>query len=184
MGRAGPAPAVEELTAFGALRFEPTSVRSLPDGSLEVGGFAPGEYMLAEGRRREGAVEQEFTIGADAGRTISLAAAAHKPESPRETAGTLDGTVLLASEPCEGALVLLVPVEGANGAVRRQQSNTDGSFSFEKVPLGKYIAVAVDHGWSLDLKDRATLDAFLVHGVPVDFKGSMSLRTPLEAQSR
>jgi hypothetical protein len=184
MGRGGPTPPIEELTAFGALRFEPTSVHPLADGSVEVGGFAPGEYALAEARRREGAGEQEFTIGEDAARTVSLAASAHKPEVARETTGTLTGTVLLAGEPCEGALVLLVPVVGANAALRRQQSNTDGSFGFEKVPIGKYIAVAVDQGWSLDLKDRQTLDAFLVHGSPVDFKGSTTLRTPLAAQSR
>jgi hypothetical protein len=90
--------------------------------------------------------------------------------------------VQLAQKPCEGALLLLVPIAG--GHIERQQSNTDGSFTFDKVPVGKYILVAIDQGWSLDLKDRQTLSAYLTRGLPIDLEGSTILKTTLQAQSR
>jgi hypothetical protein len=89
--------------------------------------------------------------------------------------------VQLAQKPSEGALLLLVPIAG--GHIERQQSNTDGSFTFDKVPLGKYILVAIDQGWSLDLKDRGTLDAYLTRGMPIDCEGSMALKLALQAQA-
>ena len=185
MPRGNSAPAIQQISEFGALRFDPTSMSVLPDGSIDVDGFAPGEYALANGRRsREEDSQQDFTVAKDAGRVISLNAATARQEPKKETTGTLSGTVMLAQKPCAGAMLLLMPVAGGDGRARRQQSNTDGSFTFENVPLGKYIVLAIDQGWSIDLKDRQALGAFLVHGMPVDLKGSMNIRTTLEAQSR
>ncbi len=185
MPRGNSAPAIQQLSGFGALQFDPTSVSVLSDGSLDVGGFAPGEYALANGRRsREGDSQQDFTVAKDAGRVISMTAATQREEPKKETTGALSGTVVLAEKPCAGAMLLLMPIASRDGGARRQQSNTDGSFTFENVPLGKYIVLAIDQGWSIDPEDRQTVDAYLTHGMPVDFRGSMSLQTPLEAQSR
>jgi hypothetical protein len=185
IARGGPAPAIQQLSEFGALRFDPTSVNVMPDGSLDVGGFAPGDYALANVRSRDEANRQEFTIAKDAGRTTVALSAATPPQEPRkEAAATLSGTVVLAQTPCQGALLLLVPIAGASPSIRRQQSNTDGSFSFEKVPLGKYILTAVDRGWAIDWKDPRKVAPYLAHGMPIDLNGSIALRTALQAQPR
>ncbi len=183
MSRGGGGPPIQELTPFGALRFEPTSVSMLPDGSLDVGGFSPGDYAVVEGHSREGLTQQTFTVAKESARTITVGASVARPE-PQGTTGTLSGTVVLAQTPCPGALLLLVPISGGSGGVRRQQSNTDGSFRFDDVPLGRYIVVAVDQGWSIDFRDRQTLSAFLMHGVPIDFERSTTMTTPLQAQAR
>jgi hypothetical protein len=183
MTRSGSAPSIQEFSDFGPLKFDPTSVTVLPDGSLDMAGFPPGDFALANGRSRDAAI-QNFTIAKDAGRTITLGTGAAGLDQKQETTGTLSGSVALAQQPCQGALLLLVPLATADGRPRRQQSNTDGSFSFEKVPLGRYILIAVDQGWGADLKDPQTVNAYLAHGVPVDFKGTMSLKTAVQAVAR
>lgn len=178
----GVAPQIQQLSDFGALQFNPTSVRAIGDGTLDIAGFAPGDYALASARGHDEGAQQYFTVAKDAGRVIALdgPTAPLEPKSP--TTGALVGTVVMAEKPSGGELLLLVPI--AAGRVQRQQSNSDGSFSFDKVPLGRYILLAVDQGWSLDLRDRETLSPYLTHGLPIDFEGSLILRKPLEAQSR
>ena len=183
MGRGGVSPLIQQVSEFGALRFEPTSVSVQADGSVDVGGFAPGEYALENRHGREEGVQDSFTVAKDAGRAITLgAAAASKVETKTPATATLSGTVELAQKPCEGAMLLLVPIAG--GRMERQQSNTDGSFSFEKVPLGRYILVAVDNGWGLDLRDRGALSPLLTRGLAVDLERLMTLKTAVEAQAR
>ncbi len=183
MGRGGVSPMIQEVSAFGALRFEPTSVSMLPDGSIDVGGLSPGDYALENRRGRDEGEQQNFTVSKDAGRTVTLSSATmNRVEAKTAATATLSGTVEQAQKPCEGAMVLLVPISG--GRLERQQSNTDGSFSFEKVPLGRYILVAVEDGWGLDLKERQALSGFLTRGVPVDLERPMTLKTAVEAQAR
>ena len=66
---------------------------------------------------------------------------------------------------------MLVPTTfgqaGAIDLLRRDQSNTDGSFNLEDVIPGDYILLAIDHGWGVNWQDAATLNRCLLHGVPL-----------------
>jgi hypothetical protein len=68
-----------------------------------------------------------------------------------------------------GAMMVLVPREpGAYRAlVRRDQSDSDGSFSLRDVPAGRYTVVAIEDGWKLDWRDRSVVARYLPGGVPV-----------------
>ena len=65
-----------------------------------------------------------------------------------------------------GALVLLVPstvdAPGSITEIRRDQSNTDGSFEMDDVIPGQYILVAIEHGWQMNWNNVATLRVYLI----------------------
>ncbi len=180
--RGVPSPAIQQLSSFGPLKFEPTSVSVMSDGSLEVGGFSPGEYTLARGRSRDDSNPQPFTVSKDANHLVPLSDSVPRQEPKADATGSVNGTVELAQQPCAGALLLLVPIAG--GGIERQQSNTDGSFRFDKVPSGKYILLGIDQGWSIDLSDRQAVSAYMARGLPIDVESTVTLHKPLQAQSR
>lgn len=99
--------------------------------------------------------------------------------------GELSGVASLGGHPDCGALVLLVPVTlgqpGEPASPLRDQTNSDGSFLFEGVVPGRYILVAIDHGWGVGFRDPATLTRYLSLGVPVEVKGSGKLRKEIAA---
>ncbi len=101
--------------------------------------------------------------------------------------GALSGFALLPDRPAEGALVLLVPITlGAPGntlPVLRDQANSDGSFLLTAVTPGKYILLAIDHGWDIHWKDPQTLERFLLKGTAIDGRPSGKLSETIPAQT-
>jgi 5-hydroxyisourate hydrolase-like protein (transthyretin family) len=68
-----------------------------------------------------------------------------------------------------GVMMMLVPKEAAAFAslVRRDQSDSDGSFSLRDVAPGQYTVVAIQDGWELDWARREVIGRYLSHGVAV-----------------
>lgn len=97
------------------------------------------------------------------------------------------GVASLADKPASGAMVMLVPASfGEPGSItilRRDQTNTDGGFLIENVIPGDYILLAIDHGWTVNWRDPATLARFLTHGVPLALQPSASPKQDLTIQS-
>lgn len=60
--------------------------------------------------------------------------------------GTLKGFVSRGEQAADGVMVALVPVEDSNNwpAYRGYQADSDGSFSFQAIPVGEYFLFAVD----------------------------------------
>jgi len=196
-------PEIEQVSVLGEMRFQPSSVNPTPDGGIDVGGFAPGTYAIAtrnpEGGNGRGigwargshAQEQArlFTIGKDAPRSIPLQANSLAPDAKAGAAtGDLTGSVAAGGKASAGTMLLLVAATppDANGRlkVHRQQSNTDGSFTFERIPLGNYILVAIEGGWGSSWTDPATLSAYLAKGTPVQLTRTMTMPRAVEAQSK
>ena len=120
------------------------------------------------------------------GRTVEIGgSAAMLSLHLAKTRGELSGAAKLGTQPVSGALVLLVPVTlgqpGELAPLLRDQTNTDGSFLFQSVIPGRYILVAIDHGWGVNLGDASTLTKLLGQGVPVELKGSEKLRQEIKA---
>ena len=86
-----------------------------------------------------------------------------------------------------GAMVLLVPATLGDPAglniIRRDQTNTDGSFDLNDVLPGEYILLAIDHGWQVNWRDPSTLRGYMMHGVPLDLTSSPSVKENIEAQA-
>ena len=71
-----------------------------------------------------------------------------------------------------GAMVLLIP-KGEGGfpdLVRRDQSDSDGSFSLRDAAPGQYTVVAIEDGWGLDWTSPQTIGRYLAGGVTVAVK--------------
>jgi hypothetical protein len=61
---------------------------------------------------------------------------------------------------------------------RRDQSDSDGSFTLSPVLPGRYTLLALENGWELHWSDAAVLKPFLANGEPivVDAKRSHNVR--------
>ena len=68
-----------------------------------------------------------------------------------------------------GAMVVLVPRKPSayRALIRRDQSDSDGSFNLRDVPAGQYTVIAIQDGWKLDWADRETMARYLPLGEPV-----------------
>jgi hypothetical protein len=71
--------------------------------------------------------------------------------------------------PAPGAMIVLVPADPRNfpALVRRDQSDSDGSFELRGVAPGTYAVVAIQDGWKLDWQDSHVLARYLRGGLPV-----------------
>ena len=82
-------------------------------------------------------------------------------------------------------MVLLVPARlgepGNASGIERDQTNSDGSFRLESVIPGKYILLAIDHGWDVPWQDPQTLSRYLARGVPVEVGAGDNLAKNIEA---
>jgi hypothetical protein len=66
-------------------------------------------------------------------------------------------------------MIALVPRNPAayRALVRRDQSDSDGSFSLRNVPPGQYTVIAIDDGWKLDWRNRESIVRYLSGGLSV-----------------
>ena len=99
---------------------------------------------------------------------------------------TISGIATKDSKPDPGAMVLLVPITmnepGTIAELRRDQTNTDGSYDLDFVIPGQYILIAIDHGWNINWSDPATLSHYLSNGIPLDLSNPSTIKQNIEAQ--
>jgi hypothetical protein len=87
-----------------------------------------------------------------------------------------------------GAMIVLVPRQRSayRALVRRDQSDSDGSFNLRDVPAGQYTVVAIEDGWKLDWTDRETIERYLPRGESVTVSdqagGVVRLTAPVPVQ--
>jgi hypothetical protein len=89
---------------------------------------------------------------------------------PSAALGQLNGIVIDGAKPFPAATVLLVPADQSRPSLlRRDQSDSDGSFVLRAVVPGKYILLALDDGESLAYREPGVLKPYLATGTPLDF---------------
>ncbi len=83
--------------------------------------------------------------------------------------GRVDGTALLENKPVSGVMVVLAPEDPAHHTAffRRDQSDSDGTFTLNSVLPGRYTVVAIQDGWKLDYHSPDVLKRFMAQGTPV-----------------
>jgi hypothetical protein len=100
---------------------------------------------------------------------------------------TVTGVAVFQDKPSVGALALLVPttIDDPNSLriLRRDQTNSDGSFDLADVIPGQYILVVIDHGWEINWSDPSTLRRYLTQGVPVDLASEANVKQNVNAQA-
>ncbi|HKF20982.1 MAG TPA: carboxypeptidase-like regulatory domain-containing protein [Candidatus Angelobacter sp.] len=136
--------------------------QGVPPGTYEVSiNNAPGFYLkniFAVGARVTGR-----TIEVRSGATVKLAISAARGQ------GEIAGIASHDGKPSAGAMIVLVPADPAHNQVlfRRDQSDSDGSFTLPQVVPGAYTLLALEHGWDLAWTDPEVLKNYLGRGVAV-----------------
>lgn len=160
------------------------------DGSFDLHAAPPGEYMVrvmsstgqldvvqmaASGAEVHG---HRITIGSDP--VLLAASLAHGSVS-------VSGFARREGTGVGGALVLLVPDQPQDNAdlFRQDQSDSDGSFTLNRVLPGNYTLVAMENGWSLEWSRPEVLAPYLARGVKVRITGTqqrLELPSALDVQ--
>ena len=67
-------------------------------------------------------------------------------------------------------MIALVPqdLEHNPSLARRDQSDSDGTFSLFAVPAGKYTVLAIEHGWELEWQDAGVIAPYLKNGTEIE----------------
>ena len=89
--------------------------------------------------------------------TLTAGASAKLACTAIRVSANVPGIVLRDDKPVAGAMVLLVPDDGTRDKqrYRRDESDSDGTFTLRQVIPGRYIAVAILNGWNLEWGDPA-----------------------------
>jgi len=97
----------------------------------------------------------------------------------------IDGVAKLSDKPRAGVMILLVPEDFTNnsGLVRRDQSDSDGTFTLRQVVPGKYKLLAIENGWKLAWADPNVLRPFLANARFYTILPNQKLQATVEVQS-
>jgi hypothetical protein len=107
-----------------------------------------------------------------------------------EGATRVQGFARRESKGVAGVMVVLVPrnLNVLENIVRRDQSDSDGSFSLLNVVPGQYTVVAIQNGWDLDWTRPDVIARYLPDGIPVTVTDSsgklLPLSRPVPVQTR
>ena len=144
-------------TGKGQLRWE--EGEQLRGGKYAVGLMqAPGYYIA--GVSASGAKSIGRTVELPAAGTVSLTI------SIGSGAATLSGKVEQNGKPFAGAMVLLLPqdIQHSPGLIRRDQSDSDGTFTLTNIVPGQYTLVAIDGGDELEYSNASVIQPYLANG--------------------
>jgi hypothetical protein len=83
--------------------------------------------------------------------------------------GRVEGFALRDAKPAAGVMILLIPNQSQNHPFRfrRDQSDSDGSFTLQEVLPGRYTLVAIENGWNQQWADPAVFKQWLSGGEAV-----------------
>ena len=103
-----------------------------------------------------------------------------------DASGRIDGTVLQDDKPSSASMVLLVPQHPTEEATlfRRDQSDSDGTFTLRQILPGRYTVVAIEKGWEINYRDPVVLKPYLEHGEVVDVTPNRNLKISVKLQAR
>ncbi len=160
------------------------------DGTFTFPSVAPGRYSVeAFAPDSRLGIQQMMATGAEVrgnSLTISAQPVLIAAILARGVA-SLNGFAKSGGKPFGGAMILLVPHDpAAQDLYRRDQTNTDGSFTLNRVIPGDYTLVAIDNGWTLDWANPAVIAPYVTRGLRLRVTGqrSLNLTSPVEVQPR
>jgi len=147
----------------------------------------PGRYVVALGNARDFYMKRLVATGAKmSGRTVEIGALANVRLAAIAAAGEgqVDGTALHEDTPFSGAMIVLVPQDAANNTplFRRDQSDSDGTFTLPNVVPGQYTVIALANGWDLDWSNAAVLQPYLKRGTAVVVPPDGKLQVKVQVQ--
>jgi hypothetical protein len=144
--------------------FRVTAQQPLDGGQCEVAlTNAPGFYIksVATPGGKPSADAIDIVEGADNRITVVVAKGAMSQ---------LDGITVQDDKPFSSAMVLLLPEDATRASlIRRDQSDSDGTFTLPNVLPGRYTLLAIDNGKELAYRDPAVIQPYLAQGAALEF---------------
>lgn len=135
-------------------------------------GIVPGSYEISVTNTPDLYLKSIVATGARvSGRTMEVApgAAVKLTITAARGRGDITGVALRDDKPFAGAMVVLVPADPGHNQIlfRRDQSDSDGTFTLPSVVPGAYTALAIEDGWELEWTNPDVLRNYTSRGVAV-----------------
>ena len=87
----------------------------------------------------------------------------------------LTGVAVQNEQPFSAAMVLLLPEDVTRASlIRRDQSDSDGTFTLPEILPGRYTLIAIDNGKDLAYRDPAAIQPYLAQGVTSNSRGRIA----------
>jgi len=98
--------------------------------------------------------------------------------------GRITGIALHDGQPLAGVMIVAVPNDPVHNQVlfRRDQSDSDGTFSLPNVVPGDYTLLAIENGWDLQWRKPEVLKPYLAQGEAVKVEQSGKYELKLKVQ--
>ena len=103
---------------------------------------------------------------------------------------SVQGIVKRGDKPASGIMVVLIPAspELQQDLFRRDQTDSDGSFSLPDIIPGTYTVAAIEDAWDFDWSQPSALARYAQNGQPVTISagktGTIRLHDPVQVQPR
>jgi len=103
---------------------------------------------------------------------------------------TVQGVANRQGKAMAGAMIVLVPKDpdGHLELFRRDQSDSDGTFSLPNVIPGEYTVVAIEDGWDLHWSEPGVIEHYVPKGqkvvVPANERGTVRLAGAVEVREK
>ncbi len=98
--------------------------------------------------------------------------------------GRITGVALEKDKPAGGIMIVLAPLDlKSNPALfRRDQSDSDGTFTLNAVVPGRYTLMAIEDGWDLEWADPAVLQKYISGGESVQIAPNQKTDVSVKVQ--
>ncbi len=198
MADGSPLPQPLSLTLFAGNLAEQLQLPVPANGEAHLNAVAQGQWNLSAngGRLTLGVVsiQSSSPSGAEPGTGAGNLPLADERITVKDRPLTLTVTLAPARTNVEGfaakdgkneagVMIVLVPKspEAHLGEFRRDQTDSDGSFTLQNAVPGQYTVVAIEDGWDLDWAQPEVIGRYLKAGTPVTVPASAPARVKLSA---
>jgi hypothetical protein len=153
-------------------------VPALPPGRYQIGINGPDWFHFRSIDVKGGTFKDGLLDLPDGAKVqVSLTASTDKT--------ALSGIALRDEKPVAGAMVLLFPEDpDRSDLIRRDQSDSDGTFTLPDVPPGRYRVLAIDNGHGLAYGNAAVIKPYLPSSQTITVDAGKQLPLKVNVQAR
>jgi len=137
-----------------------------------------GENSIVSSVKATGAKVAGQTVQITGGKSVELEI------SMSNSLAKINGTARRDDKPVAGAMILLVPENAEMNLpkFRRDQSDSDGTYTLRDVLPGRYRMLAIDDGWELEWANLSLLKNRLEHAQKIEVQPNKTYQTILNVE--
>lgn len=164
------------------------TVKPAADGTFQIAALPPGRYGIGINGRNWFHFQKIAVKGGtfkDGFLEIPDGAAVQLSITVSTVKTALNGLVLRDDKPVPGAMVLLLPEDpDRNDLLRRDQSDSDGTFTLPNVPPGRYRLLAIDNGHGLAYAEPNVIKPYLTLAQTITVEAGKQAPLKVNVQTR